>query len=112
MNKSIVRIVGAMFVAAAMVATFAAVASAGDGPGRYKKEGNKCVWNATDDGPNQCTPVVVGHFKGTAQACTWVSQNGADQCQPAKGRFKVDGKRCYWDAKDDGPNQCDPRKAK
>jgi hypothetical protein len=26
----------------------------------------------------------------------------------AQGRYKQDGKRCYWDAKDNGPDQCKP----
>lgn len=25
------------------------------------------------------------------------------------GRYKKDGTKCTWDAKDDGPNQCTPR---
>ena len=55
-------------------------------PGRYKKQGNSCVWDANDNGPNQCTPT--------------------------KGRFKKDGNNCYWDANDSGPNQCDPKQTK
>jgi len=26
----------------------------------------------------------------------------------AAGRYKKDGKRCVWDEKDSGPNQCEP----
>jgi hypothetical protein len=55
--------------------------------GRYKKDGNKCEWDARDSGPNQCTPAV-------------------------KGRFKKDGNTCRWDANDNGPDQCDPRAPK
>src|SRR4051794_8320244 len=58
--------------------------------GRYKKEGDDCVWAATDGGPNQCTPVTRGRFKkGGDNACTWDSNDvGADQCKPPKGRWK------------------------
>ena len=55
------------------------------GKGRYKVNSDgKCVWDAKDDGPNQCTP-------------------------PKLGRFKKDGENCVWAPNDSGPNQCDPR---
>jgi hypothetical protein len=52
--------------------------------GRYKVDGNGgCYWDATDTGP--------------------------DQCSPTSGRYKVDGAgTCYWDANDTGPDQCVP----
>ena len=78
--------------------------------GRYKKDGNSCVWDANDSGPNQCTPQTAGRFKKNGASCVWdASDRGPDQCAPAKGRFKKDGNQCVWDASDSGPNQCDPR---
>lgn len=79
--------------------------------GRYKKQGESCVWDANDSGPNQCTPQVAGRFKKNGDHCVWdANDKGPDQCQPPAGRWKVDGSRCYWDGNDSGPNQCDPRK--
>lgn len=83
--------------------------------GRYKIEGENCVWVATDGGPNQCTPATRGRFKkGADDACTWDSNDvGADQCKPPKGRWKQGGDgSCSFDAKDDGPDQCNPRRAR
>ena len=39
----------------------------------------------------------------------WIAVGTVAPVAAAKGRYKVgsDGK-CYWDAKDDGPNQCTP----
>lgn len=55
--------------------------------GRWKDDGNGgCVFDATDDGP--------------------------DQCSPTPGRWKLDGNGgCYFDANDSGPNQCPPQAA-
>jgi hypothetical protein len=83
--------------------------------GRYKQEGDDCIWVTTDSGPNQCTPVTRGRFKkGGDDSCTWDSNDaGPDQCKPPKGRWKKGtGDDCTWDAKDDGPNQCNPRRAR
>lgn len=78
--------------------------------GRYKKQGDSCVWDAEDNGPNQCTPVTPGRFKKNGDSCVWdASDKGPDQCQPPAGRFKKDGSRCVWDASDSGPNQCNPK---
>lgn len=78
--------------------------------GRFKLDGENCVWDAKDEGPNQCTPRTPGRFKKEKDECVWDGKdNGPDQCTPARGRWKVDGERCYWDAKDDGPHQCNPR---
>jgi len=79
--------------------------------GRFKIEGDNCVWNAEDSGPNQCTPVTRGRFKkGGDDSCTWdANDNGPDQCTPPSGRWKKGDNRCYWDPKDSGPNQCNPR---
>lgn len=80
--------------------------------GRYKKDGNKCVWDAKDSGPNQCTPQVTGRFKKSGDTCSWVNENGDDDCRPAKGRFKVEGTACVWNGTDTGRDQCDPRAVK
>lgn len=103
------RLVPAIALTAAMTA---GVVAAGAN-GRYKKQGDQCLWDANDSGPNQCAPVTPGRFKKTGSACVWdAADKGADQCTPAKGRFKKDGSACVWNASDSGPNQCDPRKAK
>ena len=90
-------------------------APAVDQQGRYKKQGDTCVWDANDGGPNQCTPQVKGRFKrGANDSCTWDANDaGADQCRPPKGRWKKGGDNsCAWTANDDGPDQCNPRQAK
>ena len=81
--------------------------------GRYKKQGDKCVWDPNDSGPNQCTPPAPakGRFKKSGNSCVWdANDTGADQCRPAKGRFKREGSSCVWSSTDSGPDQCDPRK--
>jgi hypothetical protein len=83
--------------------------------GRFKQEGDNCVWDANDGGPNQCTPVTPGRFKkGGDDSCTWdANDKGPDQCKPPKGRWKTGGDgSCSFDPKDDGPNQCNPRRAR
>ena len=79
--------------------------------GRYKKVGDKCVWDANDTGPNQCTPPLKGRFKKDGNKCVWdANDEGPNQCRPANGRFKKEGSRCVWVAGDNGPDQCDPRR--
>ncbi len=79
--------------------------------GRYKREGDNCVWDARDTGPNQCTPVTIGRFKQEGKRCVWdASDKGPDQCTPAHGRFKQEGDKCVWTPGDSGPNQCNPRR--
>src|SRR5690349_5859082 len=100
---------------AAAAAGFAVDASAAQNKGRYKKQGDECVWDANDGGPNQCTPVTRGRFKkGANDSCAWdANDSGPDQCKPREGRWKKGGgDRCYWDPKDSGPNQCNPRHAR
>lgn len=98
---------GIIVISLAVAGTWAAAS------GRYKKEGDRCVWNATDTGPNQCVPTVEGRFKKSGDTCTWAANDkGADECRPAKGRFKADGTACVWNASDSGPDQCDSRKPK
>jgi len=78
--------------------------------GRFKQDGENCVWDANDTGPNQCTPRTPGRFKKEKDTCVWdAKDNGPDQCTPPKGRWKLEGDRCYWDPKDEGTNQCNPR---
>jgi hypothetical protein len=90
-------------------------ASAGDArqKGRYKKQGDACVWEANDSGPDQCTPQTAGRFKKHGDACVWdASDRGADQCRPKTGRWKTEGSRCVWETNDSGPDQCNPRRPK
>src|SRR3954469_19086123 len=92
----------AMFVLGAAISGATAAGAAG----RYKKEGNRCVWDEKDSGPNQCEPVAGGRFKKEGDRCEWAARDsGPDQCKPAKGRFKKEGDRCEWSATDSGPNQ-------
>ena len=97
----------AFVVAAAVLAS----AASGDAQrrGRYKKDGDNCVW-AAESGPNQCTPRVAGRFKKNGEDCVWDAKDaGPDQCRPANGRWKTEGDRCVWTPKDSGPDQCNPR---
>jgi hypothetical protein len=108
MKQSISR-----FVLLAMVAAAVASVVASESPGRYKKQGDSCVWDANDSGPNQCVPQTEGRFKKDGDKCVWAAGDlGPDQCTPPMGRFKTEGNRCVWDANDSGPNQCNPKKPK
>ena len=82
--------------------------------GRFKLNGGACVWDPTDTGPDQCSPLPPsGRFKfdgwGT---CYWEPNDyPPDQCSPPApptGRFKLGAGGCYWDAGDSGPDQCAP----
>ena len=77
------RLVSAVFVA--LVAVLCVTAFAQGNAGRWKDDGNGgCVFDATDDGP--------------------------DQCSPTPGRWKLDGNGgCFFDVTDSGPNQCPPQ---
>jgi len=100
-------------IAAVAVATVFAGVTAAGAAGRYKKEGNRCVWNARDTGPDQCHPVLAGHFKKSGDRCTWAAnERGGDECRPRTGRFKRNGRACEWNATDKGPDQCNPRQAR
>ena len=99
--------------AIALTAAMAGGVLAAGANGRYKKQSDRCVWDANDSGPDQCAPVTPGRFTKSGNACVWdATGKGADLCTPTKGRFKKDGSACVWNASDSGPNQCDPRKAK
>src|SRR5262249_22909802 len=88
----------------------AASLSSAEQKGRYKKQGDNCVWDANDEGPNQCTPPAKGRFKKEGDNCRWdANDTGDDQCRPKTGRFKQEGNRCVWSPNDSGPDQCNPR---
>jgi hypothetical protein len=109
MTQKILRAALAMCVLAAAIGGATAAGAAG----RYKKQGDKCVWDEKDSGPNQCEPKTTGRFKKEGDKCEWArGDQGPDQCRPAKGRFKKEGDRCEWNATDGGPDQCDPRQVK
>jgi hypothetical protein len=97
----------------ALATAIPGASSASRDSGRYKKQGDRCVWDAGDSGPNQCTPVTAGHFRKQGDSCVWVANaTGTNQCRPPKGRFKSEGSACVWNGDDSGPDQCDPHKAK
>jgi hypothetical protein len=105
-----VKQTGKFLVVALVTGVWVASAALEAAPGRYKKEGDNCVWVANENGPNQCTP-PQGRYKKDGDKCTWdANDSGPDQCTPAKGRFKKDGDKCVWDANDSGPDQCRPIK--
>jgi hypothetical protein len=107
--RAIVRVVPYALALAVSAATVTSV----EAQGRYKKQGDKCEWDANDSGPNQCTPQVKGRFKKSGDACTWdANDNGPDQCRPPKGRWKKESSGCVWSGSDSGPDQCDPRAPK
>lgn len=50
--------------------------------------------------------------KGADGSCYWdAKDDGPNQCTPVKkGRYKKDGDKCTWDANDTDPDQCTPPK--
>jgi hypothetical protein len=50
--------------------------------GRWKIQGDQCLFDPDDD--------------------------GFDQCSPTAGRWKISGDSCIFDPNDSGPNQCPP----
>jgi hypothetical protein len=99
------------FVVLAATLAAAAVAAQDTRKGRFKVDGDNCVYDLTDTGPDQCQPQVPGRFKKDKDACVWDAKDkGPDQCTPPTGRWKTDGSRCVWEPKDSGPNQCNPRR--
>jgi hypothetical protein len=112
LRNAAIRLGFGALVLAGAIATVAPAHGATEN-GRYKRQGDKCLWDATDSGPNQCTPVTAGRFKRSGKACSWsVAETGPDQCRPAHGRFKRERSGCVWTPGDDGPDQCDPHEAK
>jgi hypothetical protein len=106
------RRVAGLLALVALVSASLVFVSASGAPGRYKKQGDSCVWDEKDSGPNQCQPAVEGRFKKDGDKCVWAAgDKGPDQCSPT-GRWKKDGDRCVWAPGDAGPNQCNPKQAK
>ena len=60
------------------------------------------------------TPAAAaGRWKKENGKCVWdAKDSGPDQCQPPAGRFKKAGDNCVWDATDDGADQCTPKKGR
>jgi hypothetical protein len=78
--------------------------------GRYKVDGESCVWDVNDTGPNQCTPRNRGRFKEVGRSCRWVrNDDGPDQCQPPRGKWHLVRNRCVWDPNGTGGSTCNPR---
>ena len=77
-----------------------------DAAGRYKKEGQRCVWDPNDTGPNQCTP-PSGRYK----VGTWDQGRGAGPVHTAEGALQEGWRPCVWDANDSGTDQWRPTAA-
>ena len=59
------------------------------------------------------TSAASGRYKkGKDGSCYWdPKDDGPNQCTPVKkGRWKKDGDKCIWDKDDTGPDQCQPRR--
>jgi hypothetical protein len=63
---------------------------------------------------NTGTPAsAAGRWKKENGKCVWdAKDSGPDQCQPPAGRYKKQGDNCVWDANDDGADQCRPAKGR
>jgi hypothetical protein len=64
------------------VAVLCVAAAAQGAQGRWKIQGDACVFDPDDGGP--------------------------DQCSATMGRWKIAGDACVFDANDSGPDQCSP----
>ena len=73
--------------------------SAAQQKGRYKKEGERCVWNSEDSGPNQCTPALRGRFKKSGDALTGQAtyEHSMGKGTVALQNLKVDGDKVSFD---------------
>lgn len=67
----------------ALVACLCVTAYAQGQDGRWKIQGDQCVFDPNDSGP--------------------------DQCSATMGRWKVEGDACIFDPNDSGPDQCRPQ---
>ncbi len=67
-------------------------------------------WMAT----MQVSPLdAAGRWKKVDGKCVWdAKDSGPDQCEPPAGRFKKNGNDCVWDANDGGADQCRPAKGR
>jgi hypothetical protein len=74
------RLLAATFVV--MVAGLCATAFAQGAQGRWKIQGDACIFDPED--------------------------SGFDQCSPTLGRWKISGDSCVFDETDSGPDQCQP----
>lgn len=57
---------------------------------------------------------AAGRYKKEGKLCVWdAKDSGPNQCEPvAAGRFKKEGDKCQWVAGDSGPDQCKPAKGR
>jgi hypothetical protein len=56
---------------------------------------------------------AAGRWKKENGKCVWdAKDSGPDQCEPPAGRFKKNGDKCEWDANDAGADQCKPAKGR
>ena len=57
---------------------------------------------------------AAGRWKKEGRRCVWDEKDsGPNQCEPVTlGRFKKDGDRCHWAPRDSGPDQCKPAKGR
>ena len=55
-------------------------------------------------------PQTKGRYKVDGASCVWdANDSGPNQCTPlVPGRFKKVKDSCVWDSKDNGPDQCTP----
>ena len=55
-------------------------------------------------------PQTKGRYKVDGASCVWdANDSGPNQCTPlVPGRFKKVKDSCVWDSKDHGPDQCTP----
>jgi hypothetical protein len=109
MRKSISLAVLAVLVMAAVVYVGAAV--------RSHEAASAAVPTLTAGDSSSAAPAGLqakGRYKKDGNRCYWdPNDNGPNQCTPqVTGRFKKDGNRCYWDANDLGPDQCTPTKGR
>ena len=67
-------------------------------------------WMAT----MQVSPLdAAGRWKKVDGKCVWdAKDSGPDQCEPPAGRYKKNGNDCVWDANDGGADQCRPAKGR
>jgi hypothetical protein len=57
---------------------------------------------------------AAGRYKKDGKRCIWDEKDsGPNQCEPiTAGRFKKDGDKCEWAPGDNGPDQCKPVKGR
>jgi hypothetical protein len=76
------RLLTATFVT--MVAVLCLTAAAQGAEGRWKIQGDACLFDPEDSGPDQCSP-TLGRWKVSGDSCVFdPNDSGPDQCQPAE----------------------------